>query len=118
VLCTTSAAAIAAAELYEEQQRTREDTARANQQARYLSEAGAALANSLDYEATLRGRDLVRAHRRLVRRRHARRARTTAASRSRTSIRKVRHRETFRERLPDKPDTPGTIAAPIHTASR
>jgi signal transduction histidine kinase len=53
-LGTLAAAAIATAQLYEEQQRSRERAERSNQQAAFLAEAGAALASSLDYEATLR----------------------------------------------------------------
>src|SRR5262249_12122708 len=52
-LGTLSAAAIATAELLEEQRRSREQAERANQQAAFLAAAGAAIAGSLDYEATL-----------------------------------------------------------------
>jgi PAS domain S-box-containing protein len=48
-----SGAAIATAELYEQQRRLREEAERANRQAVFLAETGAALASSLDYEATL-----------------------------------------------------------------
>src|SRR5262245_46716408 len=48
------AAAIASAELYEEQRRTREQAERASRQTMLLAQASAALSSSLDYEATLR----------------------------------------------------------------
>jgi signal transduction histidine kinase len=117
-LGTTSAAAIAAADLYEEQQRRREDTARANQQARYLSEAGAALANSLDYEATLRTvADLAVPHIADwcavdVLDEHGTTRRVAVAH---VDPAKVDTARTFRERYPDKPDTPGTITHAIQT---
>src|SRR5262245_44867632 len=53
-LGTMFAAAIASADLYEEQQRTREQAERASRQTMLLAQASAALASSLDYEATLR----------------------------------------------------------------
>lgn len=49
-----AAAAIATAELYDEQRRMREAAERANRQATFLNDASATLASSLDYEATLR----------------------------------------------------------------
>jgi signal transduction histidine kinase/ActR/RegA family two-component response regulator len=49
-----AAAAITTAELFDEQRRSRERAERANRQAAFLAEASAALASSLDYEATLR----------------------------------------------------------------
>ena len=49
-----AAVAIATAELYEEQLIQREKTERAHHQAHFLAQAGVALSNSLDYEATLR----------------------------------------------------------------
>jgi PAS domain S-box-containing protein len=49
-----AAAAIATAELYDEQRRMREAAERANWQATFLNDASATLASSLDYEATLR----------------------------------------------------------------
>jgi hypothetical protein len=53
-LGTMSAAALAAADLYEEQRRTREQIERASRRSMLLAQASAALASSLDYEATLR----------------------------------------------------------------
>jgi len=49
-----SAAAISAADLYHEQRRMREQIERASKQTLLLAQASAALASSLDYEATLR----------------------------------------------------------------
>jgi PAS domain S-box-containing protein len=49
-----AAAAIATAELYDEQRQMREAAERANRQATFLNDASATLASSLDYEATLR----------------------------------------------------------------
>ena len=49
-----AAAAIASAELFEAQRRSREQAERANRQAAFLAEASAALGSSLDYEETLR----------------------------------------------------------------
>jgi signal transduction histidine kinase len=49
-----AAAAVTTAELYEEQQRSREAVERDNRRAEFLAQASAALASSLDYEATLR----------------------------------------------------------------
>ena len=53
-LANLAAAAITTAELYELQQQSRERAELANRQAAFLFEASAALASSLDYEATLR----------------------------------------------------------------
>jgi len=53
-LSNLSAAAITTAQLFDEQRRSRERAERANRQAAFLAEASAALASSLDYEATLR----------------------------------------------------------------
>jgi signal transduction histidine kinase/ActR/RegA family two-component response regulator len=53
-LANLAAAAITTAELYELQQVSRERAELANRQAAFLSDASAALAGSLDYEATLR----------------------------------------------------------------
>jgi PAS domain S-box-containing protein len=53
-LSNVAAAAISTAELYDKQRRSREQAERANLQAAFLAEASAALASSLDYEATLR----------------------------------------------------------------
>jgi PAS domain S-box-containing protein len=53
-LSNLASAAIATAELYDDQRRMREDAERANRQAAFLSEVSAALVSSLDYEATLR----------------------------------------------------------------
>jgi len=49
-----AAAAIASAELFEAQRRSREQAERANRQTAFLAEASAALGSSLDYEETLR----------------------------------------------------------------
>jgi len=49
-----AAAAVTTAELYDEQQRSREAAERDNRRADFLAQASAALASSLDYEATLR----------------------------------------------------------------
>ncbi len=53
-LAQLAAAAITTAELYDLQQQSRERAERANRQAGFLAEASAALASSLNYEATLR----------------------------------------------------------------
>jgi GAF domain-containing protein len=53
-LSDLAGAAITTAEVYEAQRRQREAAERANRQAAALAEAGAALADSLDYAATLR----------------------------------------------------------------
>jgi len=53
-LANVAAAAISTAELYELQQQSRERAELANRQAAFLADASAALASSLDYEATLR----------------------------------------------------------------
>jgi signal transduction histidine kinase/CheY-like chemotaxis protein len=53
-LSNLAAAAITTAELYDAQRRSRERAEQANRQAAILAEASAALAGSLDYEATLR----------------------------------------------------------------
>ena len=53
-LANLAAAAITTAELYELQQQSRRRAELANRHAAFLSEASAALGNSLDYEATLR----------------------------------------------------------------
>jgi PAS domain S-box-containing protein len=52
-LANLTAAAITAAELYEEQRKGREAADHARQQAAFLAEAGTVLGSSLDYEATL-----------------------------------------------------------------
>jgi len=49
-----AAAAIASAEMFEAQRRSREQAERANRQTAFLAEASAALGSSLDYEETLR----------------------------------------------------------------
>ena len=49
-----AAAAVTTAELYDEQRRSREAAERENRRAEFLAQASAALASSLDYEATLR----------------------------------------------------------------
>ncbi len=49
-----SAAAVTTAELYDAQQRSRESVEQENRRAEFLAQASAALASSLDYEATLR----------------------------------------------------------------
>ena len=49
-----AAAAVTTAELYDDQQRSREIVERENRRAEFLAQASAALASSLDYEATLR----------------------------------------------------------------
>src|SRR5207247_1678781 len=51
---TPAAAAIATAELYDDQRRHREAAERANDQAAFLAEASVVLAGSLDYEQNLR----------------------------------------------------------------
>jgi len=53
-LSQLAGAAIATAELYDEQRRQREAAERANDQAAFLAEASAVLASSLDYEKNLR----------------------------------------------------------------
>jgi signal transduction histidine kinase/ActR/RegA family two-component response regulator len=53
-LSNLAAAAITSAELYDAQRRSRERAEQANRRAAILAEASAALAGSLDYEATLR----------------------------------------------------------------
>jgi len=53
-LSSLAAAAISTAELYDEQRISRERAERSKQQSAFLAEASAALASSLDYEATLR----------------------------------------------------------------
>jgi PAS domain S-box-containing protein len=117
-LGTMSAAAIAAADLYEDQRRTREDAERANQQTRYLAEAGAALASSLDYEATLStvadlavphvadwcAVDMLDEH-----------GTTRRLAVAHVDPAKVEVARTFSERYPDKADTPGTISYAIQT---
>jgi PAS domain S-box-containing protein len=52
-LSNMAGAAIASAQLYDEQRRMREEAERANRQAVFLAEASTTLASSLDYEATL-----------------------------------------------------------------
>jgi PAS domain S-box-containing protein len=53
-LANLVAAALTAADLYEEQRQAREAADHARQQAAYLAQAGTVLSSSLDYEATLR----------------------------------------------------------------
>ena len=53
-LGTLSAAAVTTAELYDAQRRSRESAEHHNRRAEFLAQASAALASSLDYEATLR----------------------------------------------------------------
>ena len=53
-LSNLAAAALASADLFEEQRKSRERAERANRQAAFLAEASAALGSSLDYEETLR----------------------------------------------------------------
>ena len=55
-LGSVSAAAVTTAELYEAQQRSRESAEHNKRRAEFLAQASAALASSLDYEATLRDR--------------------------------------------------------------
>jgi PAS domain S-box-containing protein len=119
-LGTMSAAAIAAAELYEERRRTRDDTERTNQQTRYLAEAGAALASSLDYEATLRtvaslavphmadwcAVDIIDDQ-----------GTTRRLAVAHVDPAKVDLVRTFRERYPDTAESPGTIAHAIRTGA-
>ncbi len=53
-LANLAAAALTAAELYEEQRQSRESADQARRMATFLAEAGTALSASLDYEATLK----------------------------------------------------------------
>ena len=52
-LSNLAASAIATAELYDEQRRSRDEAERAERRAAFLADAGAALASSLDYATTL-----------------------------------------------------------------
>ena len=117
-LGTMAAAAIAGAELYEEQRRTREQAERANRQAMLLAEASAALASSLDYEETLRTvANLAVPHMAdwcavdIVDEQGATRRLAVAH----IDAAKVELARTFRERYPDTSDVPGTITHVIRT---
>jgi signal transduction histidine kinase/ActR/RegA family two-component response regulator len=112
------AAAIASADLYEEQRRTRERAERASQQTMLLAQASAALASSLDYEATLRtvanlavpqmadwcAVDVVDEH-----------GVTRRLAVAHIDPAKVELARTYRDRYPDHPETPGTITTVIRT---
>jgi signal transduction histidine kinase/ActR/RegA family two-component response regulator len=113
-----AAAAIAGAELYEEQRRTREQAERANRQAMLLAEASAALASSLDHAATLRTvANLAVPHMAdwcavdIVDEQGV----TQRLAVAHIDPAKVELARTFRERYPDTSDTPGTITHVIRT---
>ena len=119
-LANLAAAAISTAELYELQQQSRERAERANRQTAFLSEASAALASSLDYEATLRtvaglavphiadwcAVDIVDDHGRVQR-----------LAVAHVDPARVELARTLQDRYPDDPDAPGGIHQVIRTAT-
>jgi PAS domain S-box-containing protein len=117
-LSNMAAAAIATAELYDEQRRMREGAEHANRQAAFLAEASATLASSLDYEATLRAVanlvvsefadwcsvDIVDDGGAL---------RQVAVAHA--DPQRVAEARAFRERYPDDPSRPGGVAHVVRT---
>jgi PAS domain S-box-containing protein len=117
-LGTMSAAAIAAAEMYEDQRRTREQAERSNRQSTLLAEMSAALASSLDYEATLRTvANLAVPHIAdwcavdVIDEQGATRRLAVAH----VDSAKVDVARTFRERYPDNAESPGAITHVLRT---
>ena len=119
-LANLAAAAITTAELYELQQQSRKRAELANRQAAFLSEASAALASSLDYEATLRtvaelavphiadwcAVDIVDEQGRVQR-----------LAVAHVDPARVEMARTLQDRYPDDPDAPGGIRQVIRTAT-
>ena len=119
-LANLAAAAITSAELYDEQRRSRERAEHANRQAAFLAEASAALAGSLNYEETLRSMarlavphiadwcavDIVSEQGEIQR-----------LSVAHADPARIEFARTFRERYPENPNSPASVARVVRTGT-